>query len=347
MEFTLHQLAIHELIKHADASDAELRLSDRLQLIDEKAEQLIRQLHRTFSLKNDVLNGRLAAPEDALFPGYFQMLQESRFSEEGFLGFSRDSMQALQLSLQGVVGAKGGYLVYTFYSVGEGETAQQLLGIFLVRDTDGVVFKATESGNFQLHPTAYLDIDRMALACRIRVHHNDDNWQPAAEVIKHARSQKDISEYFVNWLGLEESVSSRDLTDHFLAAVAAAPLPIDEETGETMEHGEFREQVANFASKSPGKTINIPAFEEKFYGEEQPLQSYFAENELEMQHEFKADGRALREYHFHKFKGQGFYFGCKHAHLLSGKVRVEGGQVLIDDDDLAEQLLDTLRDSQI
>lgn len=344
MEFTLHQLAIHELIKHTESSDADLLLSDRLQLVDEKAEELVRKLHRTFSQKNDVLNGRLAAPEDALFPGYFQLLQESRFSEAGFLEFSRASMQALQLSLQGVVGAKGGYLVYTFYSVGEGEAEQQLIGIFLVRDTDGVVFKESEKGNFQLHPTAYLDIDRMALACRIRVSGRADSWQPAAEVIKHGRSQKDISEYFVNWLGLEESVSSRDLTDHFLAAVAAAPLPMDEETGEPMEHGVFREQVANFANKSPGKTISIPAFEEKFYGEEQPLQTYFAENELEMQDEFRADGRALRDYHFHKFKGQGLYLGCKHAFLLSGKVRFEGNQVIIDDDDLVEQLREAMQD---
>ena len=55
----------------------------------------------------------------------------------------------------------------------------------------------------------------------------------------------------------------------------------------------------------------------------------------------KVETEQLR--HFHKFKTKGMYFGCKHAFLLSGKVRVEGQQVIIDDDDLAEQILDLLR----
>ncbi|WP_020535217.1 nucleoid-associated protein [Lewinella cohaerens] len=108
MTMTLHQLAIHELVKNADSNEAELRLSDNLLLIDEKAEELIGKLNKTFVQKNEVLNGHLAAPEDALFPGYFHLLEEDKFSPEAFLQFSRDSMQALQLSLQGIVGAKGG-----------------------------------------------------------------------------------------------------------------------------------------------------------------------------------------------------------------------------------------------
>ncbi|PSR13640.1 MAG: hypothetical protein DA408_02700 [Bacteroidetes bacterium] len=343
MDFTLHQLAIHELIKLPESSTAELRLSDRLLFIDERAERLVEKLNRTFTQKNEVLNGQLAAPEDALFPGYFQLLQESRFSETGFLQFSRDSMEALKVSLQGVGGAKGGYLVYAFYSTGKAEYSKDMVGIFLVRNTDGLVFQPAPDGNFQLHPATYLDIDRMALACRIPIKVGQEAWQPAAEVIKHARTQKEISDYFLSWLAVEESVSSIDMTRSFLEAVAAIPAPVDETTGEPMAAGAFREQVANFAMKSPGKTISIPAFEEKFYGEEHPLKSYFNENEMPLQKEFRVDSSALRDYHFHKFKGEGLYFGCKHAFLLSGKVRVEDGQVIIDDEDLAEEILAILQ----
>ena len=341
---TLHQLAIHELVKNADSNEAELRLSDNLLLIDEKAEELIGKLNKTFIQKNEVLNGHLAAPEDALFPGYFHLLEEDKFSAEAFLQFSRDSMQALQLSLQGIVGAKGGYLVYAFYSTGEGAHEQHLLGIFLVRDTNGLVFTTGSSGSFQLNPSTYLDIDRMALACRIILRKGEGSERPHLEVIKHARTQKEISDYFLSWLGIEESVSNKELTHHFLEAVAAVPLPVDEETGAQMETGVFREQLANFAMKSPGKVINIPAFEEKFYGEEKPIQAYLSEQEVNIQDEFRFDRQAVREYNFHKFKGQGLYFGCKHAFLLSGEVRVEGEQVIIDNPELAEQIMAIIHD---
>ena len=96
--------------------------------------------------------------------------------------------------------------------------------------------------------------------------------------------------------------------------------------------------------KSPGKVINIPAFEEKFYGEEKPIQAYLSEQEVNIQDEFRFDRQAVREYNFHKFKGQGLYFGCKHAFLLSGEVRVEGEQVIIDNPELAEQIMAIIHD---
>ena len=340
MVIQLKHLAVHELVKQAESAEVSIHLSEELTHVDERATDLVEKLHRTFVQKNDVLNGRLSAPEDALFPGYYELLRGDGYNANAFLQFSRESTQALQLSLQGVTGAKGGYLVFAYYQVGEEGTPE--LGIFLVRDTNGLLFQTAGSGTYELHPATYLDIDKMALACRIKKAPVGE--QPEVEVIKHARTQKEISDYFLSWLAVETAVSNRDLTQQFLEAVAAVPAPVSEETGMPLDVGTFREEVANFAMKSPGKTISIPAFEEKFYGEEQPLQQYFNENQVEMQDEFRFDRQSVRDYHFHKFKGKGYYFGCKHAFLLSGEVSVEGDKVIIDNPDLAEQILDLLQD---
>jgi len=339
MDYHLHHLAIHELIKSNEEAEARLFLSEKLLPIEDRAEQLTQRLHRTFSQKNDVLQGQLCSPEDALFPGYFQQLVDERIDAPAFLQFSRDSMQALQLSLQGVVGAKGGYLVYAHYSLEE----RSYVSIYLVRDAEGIVFQKKNEEAFSLGETTYLNIDKMAMACRIPLQNGPAAEQHQVEVIKHARSQKDISDYFLAWIAMEESNSSRLLTTTFLEAVAAVPPPIDQETGNPVDSGAFREKVAQFALKNPSKTINIQSFEDEFYGNEQPLQTYFSEQNIELQNEFRFDRQALRDYHFHKFKSKGMYFGCKHAFLLSGKVRVEGQQVIIDDEDLAEQILDVLR----
>lgn len=339
MEYRLHQLVIHELVKSAESSDATLSLSEQLLEVDERSKVLIERLHQTFSQKNDILQGLLASPEDGLFPAYFKILEEEKFEADAFLQFSRDSMQALLLSLQGVVGAKGGYLVFSKYEFHD----QNYLGIFLLRNTDGLVFSNAVTGQFELNETTYLDIERLALACRIKLENNADDYV-RVEVIKHARTQKDISAYFLNWLAIDETVDSKEMTTHFLEAVTAIAMPVDEETGEEMDAGVFREQVTQFAMKNPSKTINVAAFEEKFYGEEeQPLQTFFEENEMEVNEEFRFDRGTIREYEFHKFKGKGLYFGCKHAFLLEGKVKVENNQVVIDDEDLVEQILEIFR----
>ena len=337
MTLTLRHLAIHELIKTPENTEAALRLSDRLLPIDDRAVTLIGRLDHACARKNDLLNGRLAAPEDALFSGYYELLREAKYEAEAFLRFSQDSMQALQLSLQGVVGAKGGYLVYALYAT-EAERQEEWLGIFLVRDAEGLLFQLGAEGGFELRPTTYVDVDRMALAGRIAVQPSTDGASPRIEVLKHARTQKEISDYFLHWLGIEESVSNRELTRQFLDAVASVPKPLDAETGEPLSEGVFRERVANFAMKSPGSVLSIPAFEEAFYGQEQPIQAYLSEQSLDNREAFRFDRQAVREYHFHKFKSQGLYFGCQHAHLLSGLVRVEDGRVVIDDSDLADQL---------
>ena len=152
MEVRIHQLIIHELDKVADDTEAKLFLSDEVAPRDERAQLLVQKLHDTFISKTDVLQGFLSSPEDALFPGYFQHLQEQDMSKETFISFSKDTMAALQLSIQGVVGAKGGYLVYADYEIFEARA----LGIFLVRDTEGVVFNKTEDGTtFNLNTTTY------------------------------------------------------------------------------------------------------------------------------------------------------------------------------------------------
>ena len=136
----INQLIIHELEKEADSPEAILFLSDESIPIEERAESLVQKLNHTFDGKAEVLQGYLSSPEDALFPAHFQEMVNSGLDGKAFTHFSRESMQALQLSLQGITGAKGGYLVYADYLVDE----SPVLGIFLVRNTEGVIFVAVK-----------------------------------------------------------------------------------------------------------------------------------------------------------------------------------------------------------
>jgi len=149
----VHHLIVHELKKQPESAEAELLLSNAPLPITDQAIELIGRLDQIFERKNDLLQGFLAAPDESLFPAYYESwLMEGR-DRANFLPFTNDTMKALQQSLQGVIGAKGGYLLYADYTMEE----QRMLGIFLIRETPGMVFVKDEEA-LKLTTTQYLDV---------------------------------------------------------------------------------------------------------------------------------------------------------------------------------------------
>ena len=336
MELIVDQIVVHELIKEADANDATLFLTDATLPIDDRSELLIEKLNLTFEQKSDTLQGYLSSPEDALFPGYFQQWMDAQGGEEAFLSFSRETMQALQLSLQGITGAKGGYLVFTSYTFFENE----FLGIFLIRDTEGVVFdKKNEAGRFEISPITYLNTEKLAMAGRINLTHFRQGNQRCLELIKYAKSQKSISEYFQNWIGLDRPESSRALTHTFLEVVNELPLPLKEDSNQPMQEEEFRAEVLNFAMSNPHKTISIEQFDKEFYGAEQTVQKLFEDQGVEMEDSFRFDQRAVKNYYHYRAGAEGISLSFNHGHYKSGQIEIDGDQIIIRSEALMEKIL--------
>ena len=335
MDLQINQLIIHELIKEAEDTEAKLFLSQHAIPVDERAAQLLEKLNAAFLQKNDTLQGYLSTPEDALFPGYFQVLSDAAFESQAFLDFSKDTMNALQLAIQGVIGAKGGYLVYADYT----HFGTRLLGLFLVRDTDGIIFQKKEGEDtFLLDAVTYLNTNKLAMACRIYVNRYQKTQGRHVELIKHAKSQKEISEYFINWIGLERPESSKALTNTFLQMVEELPLPTDEETGDPVAEGAFREQVLQFAVSSPHKTISLPAFDQRFYGEEKIAQNFMQENDIALDPEFRFDQNAIRKFYNYRLAAEGISLNFTRNDLNNQKISIEGDRVVIRSAALAEKL---------
>ncbi len=341
-DILIHHLIIHELEKEPEHSEARLFLAEATTPLDSRADALVGKLNRTFLQKEDILHGYLSPPGDALFPGYFQHLVDEGLTEEAFIAFSRDTMNALQLSLQGIVGAKGGYLVYALYEVDN----TRMLGVFLVRDTEGLAFRkeGEDAAAFLLDTVTYLNTDKLAMACRIHINRFEDKQGRYVELIKYARSQKEISEYFINWIGLERPESSKALTENFLQLVEQLPLPADEATGETMEEGRFREKVLNFAMQSPQKTINLEQFGQEIYGNPEATKPFTEDKELGLDNEFRFDRNAMKRFYNYKASAEGIYLYFNRNHLNHAQVRVKGDAVIINSPELAEQILDILGD---
>ncbi|MCB9080239.1 MAG: nucleoid-associated protein [Lewinellaceae bacterium] len=342
MPIELQQLIIHELEKNPDTGEVSVFLTDEPLPADDQAIALVQKLNRAFEFNTEMLQGDLCPPDEALFPGYFQVLVDNALTTPAFLDFSRETMQALQLSLQGVVGAKGAYVVYANYTLGE----QHYLGIFLVRDTHGVIFqRAGSRAAFSLQSTTYLNTDRLALACRIRVDRFRQGGNRCVELIKYARSQKEISQYFIHWIGLHQPVSSRELTDSFLELLEELPLPVDAETGVPLEAGQFEEQVLQFAKSSPDKAINLRAFDQAFYGESNTLEPFLQDKNFQLDDEFRYDQGTLQRHFNFRVQGDGLTLHFTRTQLSLGLVRIEGDQVILHAPELAQEIA-ALREEQ-
>ncbi len=341
MEISINQLIIHELIKSPEDTEAEVFLTENCQPISEQAEDLVTRLNATFEQKEDVLHGYLSPPEDALFPGFFQNWLEGAQMEADFVEFSKNTMNALQLAIQDVIGAKGGYLVYADYYHFE----SRILGLFLVRDTDGIVFKKREEQQaFDLETTTFLNTDKLAMACRIHIDRSKSGQGRFVELIKHAKSQKEISEYFLNWVGLEQPESSKELTHTFLEVVSQLPLPKDEESGEVVQEGEFREQVLNFAMRNPQKTISIAAFDEEFYGEEKTTQQFLENNEIPLDQEFRFDRSTMKKFFNFRLSAEGISLTFNRNDYLGNKVIIDGDNIVINSSEMVEKLREMLEE---
>ncbi len=337
MDIRVNHLIIHELVKEPDTAEASLFLTDALLPVDERAAQLIGKLHSTFLNKEDTLHGFFDPA--ASFTEYFQTLAGAAFSAEAFLQFSHAAMKALKMILQGVIGAKGGYLVFTDYQ----QDDQPLVAIFLVRDTEGLLFrKDQDSRAFELDTITYLNTEKLAMAGRIDIRKYREGRGRYLELIKHARSQKEISEYFLNWIGMERSESSRELSATFLQVVEELPLPVDEETGEVMAEGQFRKQVYNFVSSSPGKTIDIAAFDQHFYGEDPVVQPFLDDHRIELDPEFRFDRSVLKQVYKYRAAAQGISLSFSHEDFSLGRIRVEGDEIVIHSPELIRKISDLL-----
>ncbi len=341
MDLYIDKIVIHELEKQADSGDVQVFLSDHLIPVNNQSETLIHTLNDTFVSKSDLLHGSLSSPEDALFPGYLQNLAENEFTEEAFLSFSQDTMRALQDILQGVIGAKGGYLVFSEYEHFE----TKMLGIFLVRDKEGIFFKRNKKGQtFELHTILHLDTDRLAMACRITLDKFQKNSGRFVDLIKHAKSQKEISEYFINWIGLDEPQSSKAITQTFMNVLDKLPLPIDEDTGQPMEEEQFHHQVMAYAVQSPQKTVELEKFDRHFYGEEPIMQNYLKENHIELDDEFRVDKGTMKKHYNYRASAEGISVSFSKNDYASGKVSIKGDNLVIDCPELVEKLMDMLED---
>ncbi len=286
----LSRIIIHEIIKAPNSNGANYFLSQNLLAINDNTLRLASKLNIAFS-KDDNSYGNFST-EDNEFYNLFSAHQNV-MTDESFLEFSSVNIVRLSEKLSGIYFAKGGFFVFCEYIINN----VPFIGVFLVRDTEGVLFnKDNLNHTFKINEVRYLDTNKLAMGARINIQKLTDGDNNHIALTK--SNQADISEYFMEWIGLTRPESNADFTNKLFLIVSSIERPINPVTNQQYDVNDFREVVYNIIKSSENKIVNLRNLGRQIYGgeNENKLIEFAEAHSYELDHEFRYDGRALNKF---------------------------------------------------
>ncbi len=284
----LNKIIIHELRKESGTNETELISSDELTEINNNSIGLISALNNSYN-SDKILYAVFDKSEGRYFPEKFQEYKESSQNNDRFISFTRNVIGNLDALIKPVTLATGGYFVFAEYT----NNANHFFGIFLIRDTEGKTLSKTES-SFSIDSIEYVDTSNLAMACRInngKYDVDEENYLSLTQL-----RQQGISEYFKNWISIEQIETSSEYTKQLYDIISQIVRPINPETNNEYEIENFRNLVYSYASSSPNRTINLRDLSQHFYNDPNTISDYAMNNDIAIDTEFRYNSRQLKRF---------------------------------------------------
>lgn len=284
----LTKIIIHELKKERESNEVELILSDELIPIDVDSIALVQALSDTYK-SDKILYAVFDKTEGRYFPEKFTEYRITEREDAQFINFTRLVTGNLEGIIQPIAFATGGYFIFAEYS----ENGYNFVSVFLIRDVEGKILNRT-AHSFAIQTIEYVDTKNLAMACRInenKIENEETNYLSFTQL-----RQQEISEYFKNWISIEQLESSSDYTKALYEIITQIVPPVNPETNQQYELEEFRNLVYNYASSSPNATINVRDLSQHFYNSPNTISNYAEENDISIDTEFRFNKTQLKKF---------------------------------------------------
>lgn len=336
--FIIHRVAIHFLDKQPEMADCNVILADRVLPLTDDVINLVARLDSNFEKKTDMILAAMPMDEGYVFPDCLSAYTHER-DTDSFVEFTQLMTKELQEKFQGVIGARGGHLVFSDYAVEE----TRMFGVFLLRKQDQYdIVESMEADDveFLLDIDQTLDVDKSAFSVRI---------MPFGDRPVHVvrqRKQDSLFNYMLDWLCIEDQMTASEATLEFMEVMEEMPLPKDPETGFALNQTDFDKALMKYAAKQPQQTIRAKLFDEHFYGNETPLQDMLIDSEYGIDNDFRVDKKVIRR-KFHLGAGErNLRITCTSEHIREGLVHIDEvkGTITINSRDIAIELADQVEE---
>lgn len=330
---TVKNLIIHEIIKNErEISKADHVLSTDLLPIEENTIALVEQLEKSYntaSLTNAIFDEDKTNPLKKI-PQFYIDYKDSNNLEFDFLTFTQEATKNLKSWINPVSGAKGGYLIYVEY-----HNRHDFLAVFLVRNRRGSKFSYNPSKRvFEVGDSIYIDVDHLAMAARVNI----SLYGSINRYISFINKAHNDSKFFLNWFCAFEKVSNVEDTKTLKYILLNIDRPKGDDGNQIGEH-EFLNKVNSYIRALPKEEmVNLKTLGSVFYEDPDRFTNYLNDNDLIMNHEFRADRGVLRTFVNIIAKADKISLNFPLNYLDDGIIVIEGDKVIIKSPKLVQKL---------
>lgn len=132
------------------------------------------------------------------------------------------------------------------------------------------------------------------MACRINENKLDS--EDAKYLTFTQLKQQTVSEYFLDWIAVQQLESSREYTKALYDLINLIDPPLDEETNEAYTIETFRDRIYNYVTSNPNKTVNLHELGTHFYDDANFITEFVENNNITIDTEFRYNGRQLKKF---------------------------------------------------
>ena len=314
---TIEKIIIHELKKEQGRGNTKIISSDSTLEINDNATSLIDTLNKSYNSEN-IIYGEFDDSDGKYFPEkYNEYLATSRTKKE-FILVTKELIGNLESLISQVSLATGGYFIFSEYSIQK----REYFAVFLVRDVEGKTL-SRNGKKFQIQNIEYLDTKNMAMACRI----NEIQYQARDSKYLSLTQQKQnvISEYFKNWISVDQLESSKEYTKTLYDIIGQIETPKDPKTKKHFELVDFRNKVYEYMKSKPNHLVNINELSNHFYNDPNVITEFALENDISIDTEFRYNSTELRKYIKIEIERDGINLKFDRA-AIDKKVRISDDQ---------------------
>jgi nucleoid-associated protein len=284
----INHLIIHELIKRSGEKQTNSHISkNALPENHVNSIELIRQLEKSYD-STSIAYANFSNDSDKKFQEHLNDYLTNEGRKE-FLSFSTSTFVNLSLKIGKVSLATGGFYVYAGYTVNE----KKYLAVFLIRESKvGIQLNWEEKAEIvDIKSVDYLDTNNLAMACRIEIDKYTSNQLKYLTFT--SKKQRDVSEYFKNWISISSMESSREYTKTLIDVLEnIEELPRDEQ-GNELKRGELISKACNIITNQSFKLINVDDLSKLLFNDSSAIRKFAQKIDKPLDTEFQYDTYAL------------------------------------------------------
>jgi len=213
MSLIISNIALHFISKIEETAEVNLRLGPETIEVTQKIESFVDSLHKIYNGKGSKAYGHFSSTPAEGDTARFVDVMASYLSEvQNFYDFSCQSANLLKNELEKYDLTETGYLIVCHY--------EHMGGRYLLTAIIPVSEHYSVDGELNISADKHLDTSRLQLAARIDLF----DYQQNAEGNKYVsfikgRAGRQVSDFFLDFLGCEEGLNSKEQTQTLVQAV--------------------------------------------------------------------------------------------------------------------------------